>query len=183
MINYCDSISVLTSTKENDGQGGVTEVWSTIHKSTFDSDLSVGILTVGSTITGSVNGYTAVITGIDYNLSVIEYAALSNDDDFEVSEELTDDSGVPSSVTLVSVLGTVDSQFRGRLAKLTGNEEMLSSRIAERSTHILFIPNKPITALNRIEIADKIYNVLSVYPGRDLFGILKHIEVQLELVE
>ena len=183
MINYCDNVSVLTRTTVSDDQGGLTEAWSNLNKATFDNDLSVGTLAIGDTITGGVNGYTAIITAIDYDLETIEYAELSNDDDFEIAEELADGEMVPSSIVLVTILGTVDSVFKGRISKIAGNEAVLSSKLAEKSTHILYSPFRPITVLNRIDSDGNIYNVASVFIGRDLFGTVKHLEIQLELVE
>ena len=184
MINYVDDISVLTKTVVDDIQGGETAVWSNMYQATFDDDLSVGILTVGTTITGSVNGYTAIITSIDYVTETIEYAVLSNPADFESAEELADAAvPTPNSITLDTILGNIKSVFRGRLAKMTGNEQVLSSRLAEKSTHVLYIPSKPITPRNRVVIDGLTYNVLSVYSERDLFETIKHVEVQLELVE
>ena len=184
MINYVDDISVLTKTTVDDNQGGETETWSNLHRAIFDDDLSVGILAVGQTITGSVNAYTAIITSIDYITETVEYAVLSNPADFEIAEELADATvPIPNSITLSSILGTMYSVFRGRLAKITGNEQVLSSRLAEKSTHVLYIPSKPITTLNKVVIDGLTYNVLSVYRERDLFETVKHLEVQLELIE
>jgi len=183
MINYCDNISVLTRTTISDNQGGLTEVWSNIYKATFDNDLSVGTLLVGATITGGVNSYTAIITAIDYDLETVEYAALSNDNDFEIAEELADTAEVPNSIVLVTILGTMDSVFRARISKIAGNESVLSSKLAEKSTHILYSPFKPITILNRIDFDGGIYNVVSIFVGRDLFGTIKHLEIQLEFIE
>ena len=184
MINYVDDISVLTKTSIDDGQGGQTNTWSNIYRALFDDLLSVGILAAGDTITGSINAYTAQIISIDYVLEIVEYAVLSNPADFEAAEELADATvPVPNSITLSTILGTINSVFRGRLAKITGNEQVLSSRLAEKSSHVLYIPPKTITPLNRVVIDGLTYNVLSVYRERDLFETVKHVEVQLELIE
>ena len=184
MINYVDDVSVLTKTIVDDGQGGQTDTWSNLHRATFDDAFSVGTLADGDSITGGVNGYTAKIVSIDYVLEVVEYAVLSNPADFEVDEELADATiPTPNSIVLSTILGTINSVFRGRLAKITGNEQVLSSRLAEKSTHVLYIPPKTITTKNQVVIDDLTYNVLSVYRERDLFETVKHVEVQLELIE
>ena len=180
MINYCDDISVLTKTVVSDGQGGQTETWSNIHRIIFDDALSIGTISVGDTITGSINAYTAIVTSIDYSLEVVEYCVLSNDNDFETTEELVNGA---DSITASTILGNISSVFRGRLSSLRGNELILASRLVERSTHVLYCPLKNITELERIECDNRTYEVVAINVERDLFGTVKHMEVQLELTE
>jgi len=180
MINYCDDISVLTRTTVSDSQGGLTETWSNLYRALFDIGLSVGTIAVADLITGSINGYTAVVVSIDYTAALIEYTELSNDADFEATEELAHGG---DSVTVDTVVGAITSLFRGRLSPVSGNELILASRLVERSTHVLYCPHKNITALNRITCDNHTYEIVAVYDERDLFGTIKHMEIQLELIE
>ena len=180
MINYCDDISVLTRTTVLDNQGGSTETWSNLYRLIFDDALSIGTIAVGDTVTGSINGYTAIVTSIDYASEFVEYCVLSNDNDFEVAEELVNGA---DSITASIIMGNIPSVFRGRLSSIRGNESILASRLVERSTHVLYCPHKNITELNRIECDNHVYEVVTVSIERDLFGTVKHMEVQLELTE